>query len=344
MSDKTRRMRLGAALAGGAVLVTAVAGQAVMTSAADTAAVTATSGDLTAAGDVLPVSTRAQCDRVKNGTHAALPNHDIRMSVQVSSPVFDYHLFVMQDDGKIGHEQVKSAADLSAGEMLNFDLFGGDQLGRHVGWDYTAWVYTVNRDTGEYSAEWIGERLKQPTTYGLDCRGGRNGDTRVPSVYNRMAMAAPTVDQNELDETLSTSTETPDSTTEAPETSTPESSVTTTPEETTSTEPTTTPELSTTEPTTPSPTEDSKPVLVETVPNGAVTAGWTQGYTRVVVVDGNGAELAGGRVEEGSTLHWVNDELWILGPTENFRIMRGTDGDWRFYTDGGDVPRELRGN
>src|SRR5699024_2608323 len=55
-------------------------------------------------------------------------------------------------------------------------------------------------------------------------------------------------------------------------------------------------------------------------------------------------QLAGGRVEEGSTLHWLNDELWILGPTENFRIMRGTDGDWRFYTDGGDVPRELRGN
>src|SRR5699024_9674861 len=161
-------------------------------------------------------------------------------------------------------------------------------------------VYTVNPATGEYSDEWVGYTLHQPTIYRVNCDSQTSGDQPSPSAPNmagRVAMAAPMTGDDERHETAATTTEASEATTEAPESSTPESSVTTTPESsgTTSTEPTPTPGSSTTEPTTPSPTEDPKPVLVETVPNGAVTAGWTQGYTRVVVVDGDGAELAGGR-------------------------------------------------
>ena len=34
------------------------------------------------------------------------------------------------------------------------------------------------------------------------------------------------------------------------------------------------------------------------------------------MVDADGNELASGRVESGSTLHWYNDELWIVGAAE----------------------------
>ena len=87
---------------------------------------------------------------------------------------------------------------------------------------------------------------------------------------------------------------------------------------------------------TPTPTEDPKPVLSDTVKSGELTAGWTPGGNKVAVVDGEGNELASGRVERGSALHWLNGQLWIVGDTEVYRIMESPqDGKWKFYKDSG---------
>ncbi|MCJ0901888.1 hypothetical protein [Rhodococcus sp. ARC_M6] len=115
-----------------------------------------------------------------------------------------------------------------------------------------------------------------------------------------------------------TTTEAPDSTTttEAP------SSSTTTPA------PTTSPETT--------PTEDPKLVLTDTVESGGLTAGWTVGGNKVAVVDADGNELASGRAESGSTLHWFDGQLWIVGSTQVYRIMESPqDGKWKFYKDSG---------
>ncbi|MBP2524923.1 MULTISPECIES: hypothetical protein [Rhodococcus] len=77
-------------------------------------------------------------------------------------------------------------------------------------------------------------------------------------------------------------------------------------------------------------------MLTDTVENGGLTGGWTAGGNKVAVVDADGNELASGRVESGSTLHWYNGQLWIVGATEVYRIMESPqDGTWKFYKDSG---------
>ena len=133
------------------------------------------------------------------------------------------------------------------------------------------------------------------------------------------------------------------------ETASPSTSETASP--TTSTEPTSTTEATTTTapstttpaPTTPettspetTPSADPKPVLTDTVESGGLTGGWTAGGNKVAVVDADGNELASGRVESGSTLHWYDGQLWIVGATEVYRIMESPqDGTWKFYKDSG---------
>lgn len=121
-----------------------------------------------------------------------------------------------------------------------------------------------------------------------------------------------------------TTTPEPTSTTQAPDSTTTEAptSATTTPA------PTTSPETT--------PAEDPKPLLTATVESGGLTAGWTAGGNKVAVVDADGNELASGRAESGSTLHWLDGQLWIVGDTEVYRIMESPqDGKWKFYKDSG---------
>lgn len=133
-------------------------------------------------------------------------------------------------------------------------------------------------------------------------------------------------------------------TTQAPSTSeTVKSTTSTEPTSTTETTTTTAPSTTTPAPTTPettspetTPSADPKPVLTDTVESGGLTGGWTAGGNKVAVVDADGNELASGRVESGSTLHWYNGQLWIVGATEVFRIMESPqDGTWKFYKDSG---------
>ncbi|WP_235174614.1 hypothetical protein [Tomitella biformata] len=145
-----------------------------------------------------------------------------------------------------------------------------------------------------------------------------------------MAPQQDVTEDSEADET--TTTEAPTSTTEAPTTSA-EASTSTPPTSTTLTM--TPPSTTTTTPET-TPTEDPKPVLSDTVENGELTAGWMKGGNKIAVVDAEGNELASGRVEKGSDLHWHNGQLWIVGDTEVYRIMESPqDGTWKFYKDSG---------
>lgn len=128
-----------------------------------------------------------------------------------------------------------------------------------------------------------------------------------------------------------TTTEAPTTTTEAPTTTTTTEAPSTTPTELETTPPSTT---ETTPETTPA--GEPKPVLTDTVESGGMTAGWTPGGNKVAVLDADGNELASGRVEKGSALHWHNGQLWIVGDTKVYRIMESPqDGTWKFYNDSG---------
>ncbi|MFK4356928.1 hypothetical protein ABH939_000409 [Rhodococcus sp. 27YEA6] len=160
---------------------------------------------------------------------------------------------------------------------------------------------------------------------------------------SRMQAEAMVATEPEAVESESTTSQAP-STSETASPTTPTEPTSTTEAPTTTTTPnTTTPNTTTSAPTTPgttspetSPTADPKPVLTDTVENGGLTGGWTAGGNKVAVVDADGNELASGRVESGSTLHWYNGQLWIVGATEVYRIMESPqDGTWKFYKDSG---------
>jgi hypothetical protein len=135
-------------------------------------------------------------------------------------------------------------------------------------------------------------------------------------------------------ETRETTTSAPTTTTEAPDSTTTEGSTTSTTTPGTTTPATTTPDATTAPETTP--TANPKLVLTDTVESDGLTAGWTLGGNKVAVVDADGKELASGRAESGSSLHWLDGQLWIVGDTEVFRIMVSPqDGTWKFYKDSG---------
>lgn len=165
-----------------------------------------------------------------------------------------------------------------------------------------------------------------------------NPATPAPNGANPLSrMQAEAMVPNEPDALETTTTQAPStSVTANPTTSTEPTSTT---EATTTTAPsTTTPAPTTPETTSPeiTPSADPKPVLTDTVESGGLTGGWTAGGNKVAVVDADGNELASGRVESGSTLHWYNDELWIVGAAEVYRIMKSPqDGTWKFYKDSG---------
>ncbi|MFI7161718.1 MULTISPECIES: hypothetical protein [Rhodococcus] len=165
-----------------------------------------------------------------------------------------------------------------------------------------------------------------------------NPTTPAPNGANPLSrMQAEAMVPNEPDALETTTTQAPstsetvDPTTSTEPTSTTEATTTTAPS-------TTTPAPTTPETTSPetTPSADPKPVLTDTVESGGLTGGWTAGGNKVAVVDANGNELASGRVESGSTLHWYDGQLWIVGATEVYRIMESPqDGTWKFYKDSG---------
>ncbi|MDG3010577.1 hypothetical protein G4X40_10495 [Rhodococcus sp. D2-41] len=181
MSDPSRRFRLRALLAAGAVAVTALgAGQAIGTSAASTDAVTATSGSLAAAANVLPASDTAWCDTYKNGTYLAVANYDSQVSIQHVNKAFDYKMFVVQKDGTVALQDMKDASAFNVGDRLYFTPVSGNNVGRHTGWDFTVRIYSVNRVTKEFSSNWIGWKLNQPTVYRTNCSDGQQSGTDAP--------------------------------------------------------------------------------------------------------------------------------------------------------------------
>ncbi|GAB6925425.1 hypothetical protein JCM9803A_58750 [Rhodococcus erythropolis] len=162
--------------------------------------------------------------------------------------------------------------------------------------------------------------------------------TPAPNGANPLSrMQAEAMVPNEPDALETTTTQAPstsetvDPTTSTEPTSTTEATTTTAPSTTTpapTTPATTSPETA--------PSADPKPVLTDTVESGGLTGGWTAGGNKVAVVDADGNELASGRVESGSTLHWYDGQLWIVGATEVYRIMESPqDGTWKFYKDSG---------
>ncbi len=165
-----------------------------------------------------------------------------------------------------------------------------------------------------------------------------NPTTPAPNGANPLSrMQAEAMVPNEPDALETTTTQAPstsetvDPTTSTEPTSTTEATTTTAPS-------TTTPAPTTPETTSPetTPSADPKPVLTDTVESGGLTGGWTAGGNKVAVVDADGNELASGRVESGSTLHWYDGQLWIVGATEVYRIMESPqDGTWKFYKDSG---------
>lgn len=162
--------------------------------------------------------------------------------------------------------------------------------------------------------------------------------TPAPNGANPLSrMQAEAMVPNESDALETTTTQAPstsetvDPTTSTEPTSTTEATTTTAPS-------TTTPAPTTPETTSPetTPSADPKPVLTDTVESGGLTGGWTAGGNKVAVVDADGNELASGRVESGSTLHWYDGQLWIVGAAEVYRIMESPqDGTWKFYKDSG---------
>ena len=222
---------------------------------------------------------------------------------------------------------------------------------RNVMW---ARVYTVNgpaissgfmssveithKDLVSNRTECEGNRGPQLANQAWENTNTWNPATPAPNGANPLSrMQAEAMVPNEPDALETTTTQAPStSETANPTTSTEPTSTT---EATTTTAPsTTTPAPTTPETTSPeiTPSADPKPVLTDTVESGGLTGGWTAGGNRVAVVDANGNELASGRVESGSTLHWYNGQLWIVGATEVYRIMESPqDGTWKFYKDSG---------
>ncbi|MDG3014325.1 hypothetical protein [Speluncibacter jeojiensis] len=208
MSDPSRRFRLRALLAAGAVAVTALgAGQAIGTSAASTDAVTATSGSLAAAANVLPASDTAWCDNYKNGTYLAVTNWDSQVSIKHVNKAFDYKMFVLQDNGTISLQDMKDASAFNVGDRLYFTAVSGNNLGRHTGWNYNIRIYSVNRATKEFSGNWIGWRINQPTVYQANCSGGQLTGTDAPpnttTTQGVQAMSAPAAGPAEQARSLS---------------------------------------------------------------------------------------------------------------------------------------------
>ncbi len=216
-------------------------------------------------------------------------------------------------------------------------------------------VYTVNgpATSSGYTVSNKGMSHKDLVSSRTECEGSTgtnkanaqwenvstwNPSTPAPNGGNPLSrMQAEAMVPNEPDALETTTTQAPStSETANPTTSTEPTSTT---EATTTTAPsTTTPAPTTPETTSPetTPSADPKPVLTDTVESGGLTGGWTAGGNKVAVVDADGNELASGRVESGSTLHWYNGQLWIVGATEVYRIMESPqDGTWKFYKDSG---------
>ncbi|MDI9917167.1 hypothetical protein [Rhodococcus sp. IEGM 1379] len=228
---------------------------------------------------------------------------------------------------------------------------------------FIARVYTVNIASGatdatrKTSSGWIGQGIYTSTTSDTYCSGGLSNwavnelweDTNIwdpttpaPNGQSPLSRSQPPTEEDAIGVDKSTSQAPSTSETAEPTTSTEPTSTTTTPG--TTTPGTTTPDATTPDATTPdattspetTPTEAPKLVLTDTVESGGLTAGWTVGGNKVAVVDADGNELASGRVEAGSTLHWNNGQLWIVGGAQVYRIMESPqDGKWKFYTDSG---------
>ncbi|MCJ0901935.1 hypothetical protein [Rhodococcus sp. ARC_M6] len=253
--------------------------------------------------------------------------------------------------------RLKIVRDNNPNEVLANDVYPASQLSRT---DFRissykgayARVYTINN--GVESSGWRGIGIQSATGVDTWCTNNPSysanqtwEDTHVwdPATPDPNGSAARGVapeamemdsDQDVTDETTAGETATPDptTTTTAPASTTTEPPTSSTATPGTTTPGTTTPDATTSPETTP--TENPKLVLTGTVESGGLTAGWTAGGNKVAVVDADGKELASGRVESGSTLHWNNGQLWIVGATEVYRIMESPqDGKWKFYTDSG---------
>lgn len=205
---------------------------------------------------------------------------------------------------------------------------------------------------GAESSGWQGVEIKRISGVQASCGGGVRWDQANQPWENVSTWDPTTPDPNgaaargmapqmmEMDSELEnaeageTTTSAPTTTTEAPDSTTTEGSTTSTTTPGTTTPGTTIPDVTTAPETTP--TESPKLVLTDTVESDGLTAGWTAGGNKVAVVDADGNELASGRAESGSALHWLDGQLWIVGDTEVFRIMVSPqDGTWKFYKDSG---------
>lgn len=260
------------------------------------------------------------------------------------------------------YEVVGSEARVNMGEWI-------PEVGRKTDGDFWVEIRTVNQ-LGERSDRAFHGKWKSSTYQNYSCNGGEHYDpletdpanppaldpqnfarTMMGGVMDNLRLREENLQQESMsdaeDEDFADVTETPESTeaktttTEAPEpskTEAPQVSQTPTPSVTESA-PTTMPS--------PSATETSsvpKPELtgVTTSPSGAVSGGWV-GDGQVALVDADGNFLAGGQVDPAATLHWQQgaDVLWIVGSDQVYRIMKASDGTWKFYFDSGQNMPEL---
>ncbi|WP_092803699.1 hypothetical protein [Rhodococcus globerulus] len=250
--------------------------------------------------------------------------------------------------------RLKIVRDNNPNEVLYNEVYPASQLSRT---DFRissykgayARVYTINN--GVESSGWRGVGIQSATGVDTWCTNNpsysANADWENVSTWdpttpdpNGAAARGMAPEMMEMDSELEnteageTTTSAPTTTTEAPDSTTTEGSTTSTTTPGTTTPGTTTPDVTTAPETTP--TENPKLVLTDTVESDGLTAGWTLGGNKVAVVDADGKELASGRAESGSSLHWLDGQLWIVGDTEVFRIMVSPqDGTWKFYKDSG---------
>lgn len=276
-----------------------------------------------------------------------------------------------------------AGSSVAAGTVLTTKVFhaNDDPPGTHSDSQWTVEIHTVNM-AGQVSSEWIGWNLRSNYNWGgirngwhIRCDYKSAGTTAVanrPPTTNYAARGVSAMDSGSevgstdirgdaeragtpLDGVWSdgrlnappTGTATPDATTTTPDPSTTGPGTTT---ETSTPPATLTPDATTTT-TTPPPTtttEPPKPALTNTQvsPSGTVTAGRAADGT-AVVVDSDGVVLADGLVDPSATMQWESgkDVLWIVGPDKVNRIMKSTDGTWKFYLDTGDnMPAGIGGN
>ncbi|GAA4806102.1 hypothetical protein [Tomitella cavernea] len=275
MFDKLRRVRLRPLLAGGAAVLTAFGvAQAVDTSAAATDAVTATSGNITAAGDLLPAVAPADygCWNDSYGLEQGGAVIWFR-PVEPYNSNFTYRLTVTQLNGT-----VVETRDLTPGPGDTLDIWvDKNMVGGHTGWDYIVRLYTVN-PAGELSTEYRGTKVHQKYDNYTYCDGDASGANLQ---YAALARAPQ----------KSTATSAPTSTapvTTAPVTTAPTSSAPVTTAPTTAAEPTAT-RTGTPSATAPESTTRSQPTTTTAatrVISGPFALGGDSGLAAQIVSDG----------------------------------------------------------